>query len=234
MVASKESLNPIFFSRKAPILHPTCATFSQLPSWCWRLTAAAVDLKAFYRVAIKDLLVDGGAVRVARTWSEIGPGWRKNQTMVLILDGDSEIEAHVRLPLCYLICLRHLIRSGGATIQKYLVSFMRAQHVRSYLLIYVPWFRRTDCWRCQRMPWTDKITNFCPSRAHCSMSYRLLAVPWYRARNNIKKLINYWSGLKNVPIRNAKMLPSGQGYFFYIYHKFLLYIIYIWYKVFDI
>ena len=32
-------------------------------------------------------------------------------TMVLILDGNSELGAHVRSHLCYLICCRHLIRS---------------------------------------------------------------------------------------------------------------------------
>ena len=32
-------------------------------------------------------------------------------TMVLILDGSSEIGAQERSKICYLICLRHLIRS---------------------------------------------------------------------------------------------------------------------------
>ena len=36
-------------------------------------------------------------------------------TMVLILDGNSEIVAHVRSKHCYLICLRHLIRSRTVT-----------------------------------------------------------------------------------------------------------------------
>ena len=35
--------------------------------------------------------------------------------MVLKLDGDSEIGAQVRINLCYLICLRHLIRSRAVT-----------------------------------------------------------------------------------------------------------------------
>ena len=35
--------------------------------------------------------------------------------MVLILDGNSEIGAHVWSNLCYLICLRHLIRSKTVT-----------------------------------------------------------------------------------------------------------------------
>ena len=34
-------------------------------------------------------------------------------TMVLILDGNPEIGAHVRSNLCYLICLRHLIKYSG-------------------------------------------------------------------------------------------------------------------------
>ena len=36
---------------------------------------------------------------------------RQKITMVLILGGNSEIGAHSRRSLCYLICLRHLIRS---------------------------------------------------------------------------------------------------------------------------
>ena len=58
--------------------------------------------------------------------------------MVFILDGNSYIGAHVRSNLCYLICLRHLIRSKEAqnkifvSFTKYLFSFMRAQHVLSY------------------------------------------------------------------------------------------------------
>ena len=33
--------------------------------------------------------------------------------MVLILDGRSEMGAHVRSNLCNLICVRHLVRSGA-------------------------------------------------------------------------------------------------------------------------
>ena len=36
-------------------------------------------------------------------------------TMVHILDGNSEIVAHVKSNLCSLICLRHLIRSRAVT-----------------------------------------------------------------------------------------------------------------------
>ena len=37
------------------------------------------------------------------------------KTVVLILDGNSENGAHVRNNLCYLICLRYLIRSRAVT-----------------------------------------------------------------------------------------------------------------------
>ena len=36
--------------------------------------------------------------------------------MVLILDGNSEMGVHVRINICYLICLRHLIRSRATQI----------------------------------------------------------------------------------------------------------------------
>ena len=50
-----------------------------------------------------------------------------------ILDGNSEIGAHVRSNLCYLICLRRLIRSRAVTnrlflLRKDLLFFMRSQH----------------------------------------------------------------------------------------------------------
>ena len=56
--------------------------------------------------------------------------------MVLVLDGNSEIGAHV----CYLICLRHLIQVQeqskiGFFLLKDLFSLMRAQHVLSTHLI---------------------------------------------------------------------------------------------------
>ena len=37
------------------------------------------------------------------------------QTMVLILDGNSEIGAHIRSTLCYLICLRYSFRWKAVT-----------------------------------------------------------------------------------------------------------------------
>ena len=57
--------------------------------------------------------------------------------MVLLLDGNSEMVSHVRSNLCYLICLRWLIRSRKVTNQNFLLSkdlffFMRAQLVLSY------------------------------------------------------------------------------------------------------
>ena len=63
--------------------------------------------------------------------------------MVLILDGNSEIGAHIRRNICYLICLMHLIRSKAVTNQffppKRFFSLFRAQHVMSYHLIMIPW-----------------------------------------------------------------------------------------------
>ena len=63
--------------------------------------------------------------------------------MVLILDGNSEIGAHVRSELYYLICLGHLIRSRAVTnlLRTYLFSLMRAPNVLSYHLILVPWWQ---------------------------------------------------------------------------------------------
>ena len=60
--------------------------------------------------------------------------------MVLIIDGNSEIGTHVRNNLCYLNCLRHLLRWRAVTnriffLRKDLFSFMHAQHVLSYHLI---------------------------------------------------------------------------------------------------
>ena len=56
--------------------------------------------------------------------------------MVLILDGKSEIVAHVRSNLCYLICFGHLIRSRACTNRiffppKSIFPFIHAQHVLS-------------------------------------------------------------------------------------------------------
>ena len=38
-----------------------------------------------------------------------------SRIMVLILDGNSKIGAHIRNTICYLICCRHLIRSRAIT-----------------------------------------------------------------------------------------------------------------------
>ena len=69
------------------------------------------------------------------------------QIMVLISNGNSEIDAHVRSNLCYLICSRHLIRSRPVTDQISfsiinLFFFMDTQDVLSYHLTKVPWFRK--------------------------------------------------------------------------------------------
>ena len=45
----------------------------------------------------------------------------KDQGMVLILDGYSEIDAHVMCNICYLIVLRHLIRSRVETNRIFLI-----------------------------------------------------------------------------------------------------------------
>ena len=55
--------------------------------------------------------------------------------MVLILDGHSEIDAHVRSNLCFFTCIRLLISSRAGKIGKDLLCIMRAQHVMSYHLI---------------------------------------------------------------------------------------------------
>ena len=61
--------------------------------------------------------------------------------MVLILYGNSEICAHVRSNLFYLICISHFLSSRAVTNRivlpqkKFVFSFIRAQHVLSYHLI---------------------------------------------------------------------------------------------------
>ena len=53
--------------------------------------------------------------------------------MELILDGNSEIDAHIRSNLCYLICLRHLIRSHNLDFSTNEPIFLHAaQHFLSY------------------------------------------------------------------------------------------------------
>ena len=64
------------------------------------------------------------------------------RTMVLISHGSPEKGAHIRNNLCHLIRLRHLVRSRAVTdwiffFPKELSSFMRAQHILSYHLIWV-------------------------------------------------------------------------------------------------
>ena len=62
--------------------------------------------------------------------------------MVHILGGKSEIGAHVKSNLCYLVCLRHLNRLRAVTTrlffsEKTYIFFMHAQYVLSYHIIYV-------------------------------------------------------------------------------------------------
>ena len=58
--------------------------------------------------------------------------------MVLILDGNSEMGAHVRRNLCYLMCLMHLIRLRADTI---LISFFRSpkSHFYSFMRASMSW-----------------------------------------------------------------------------------------------
>ena len=61
--------------------------------------------------------------------------------MVLISNGNSEIGAHVRRDLGYLICLMHLFRSGALTnlnLKKNLLSITHAQRftLPSYISIH--------------------------------------------------------------------------------------------------
>ena len=57
-----------------------------------------------------------------------------------------EIGAYARSNICYLICLRHLIRSRAVTNWIFssseipYLTFMRAQHAQSYHIICVPWY----------------------------------------------------------------------------------------------
>ena len=73
------------------------------------------------------------------------------QLMVLILDGNVEIGALVSSNLCYLICLRNLIRSRAVTnqfvfLRKDIFSFMCERNFVRYHLIKVPWHRYTNKW----------------------------------------------------------------------------------------
>ena len=54
---------------------------------------------------------------------------------MLILDSNSDIIAYVRSNLCYLICVRHLMRPKAVTNQYFEFYFTRAQHEK------VPYFR---------------------------------------------------------------------------------------------
>ena len=54
------------------------------------------------------------------------------QIMVVILDGNSEIGAHVRSNLCYLICLWHLLRAHFSSPKTPIFIHVRATCVLSY------------------------------------------------------------------------------------------------------
>ena len=53
--------------------------------------------------------------------------------MVLILDGNSEICTHVRNNLCYLICLKQLLRSRAVTMN--MLALLNMDGVEKYYLI---------------------------------------------------------------------------------------------------
>ena len=62
------------------------------------------------------------------------------RTTVLILDGNSELRAHVRSNICYLICIRNINRSKAVAYRIFFYRksqflLMRAQHDMSYYLI---------------------------------------------------------------------------------------------------
>ena len=66
-------------------------------------------------------------------------GMISTRIMLHIFDGNLEISSHVRSNLCYLIHLRHLIRSRAVRFRifysrKDMFSFMQAQHFLSYHL----------------------------------------------------------------------------------------------------
>ena len=90
------------------------------------------------------------------TTKERGGGWRKETTlsimmtempicrnvatMVLILDGNSEIGAHVRSNLCYLSCLKHLIRSRIDTNRIFSPIFFFTTSVRNLFWVTI-WYK---------------------------------------------------------------------------------------------
>ena len=70
--------------------------------------------------------------------------------MVLICDGNSEIGAHVESNLCYLICLRHLIRSKAVTNRIYfspetLFFFLHGCAICSKLSSYISTMEEIAC-----------------------------------------------------------------------------------------
>ena len=95
--------------RKDFLFLDTCATCPELPS----------DIKARVNT---------------RTAERINLVKAKNHDT--LIDGDSELGAHVRNILCYLTCLRHLKRSREGTSRTFFLRkdpffFIRAQHLLS-------------------------------------------------------------------------------------------------------
>ena len=73
---------------------------------------------------------------------------RQCMAMVLILDGNSEIDAHGRSDLCYLICVRQLTRSRAVTNQQkslkyeqrnlYIINFFNRDREQSQIRYFYP------------------------------------------------------------------------------------------------
>ena len=91
---------------------------------------------------IVKLLIDNGPRLLGQTVDNENPlklliqplSLKSPAVMVLVLDGNSEIGAHVRSNLSYLICLKHRDQSTIEFISpKY---FYRAEHVLGYHPIY--------------------------------------------------------------------------------------------------
>ena len=93
-------------------------------------------------------------------------------TYKVILDGNLEIDAHVRSHLCYLICLRQLNRSRAVTKRilspKRPFSFMRAHH-----LVKVLWVITWKSWQVHDVKVEGWITTAAEGeQKNCQMNIR--------------------------------------------------------------
>ena len=105
---------------------------------------------------------------------------QSTQTMVLILDGNSEIGAQVRSNLCYLIWLRHLIRSRAVKnriffIRKYVFSCVHNMFELPSNISKAPSPRRIPNWtsgrRSGRMP-IDILQNIRPDTGYPTTDFK--------------------------------------------------------------